>query len=466
MKKLPIYIIFTMFSFLYPSFGQDGAAEQAKPQVQQSQAEASQNAENTLSEEQKLLQKRKEAKEHMIKLRQTYAVSEDDASVDSALKRSEFIQKSISQGLQSNMAILKKFGFNPKDLRYIAFGDITYISLVSALLMFAINVVLSFVILKVIYPIGSFVAKRRNWPFLENFLKGTKSVMLSLLVLVTLYTCLLGIFLDVGLVHYFQTFFSSLFLAWFLWVVVKIFDVLSAKIEKFGVRRSGFRELFPVIRKFLRLLLIVFLLLYFLDKCGFNVGNIVVSLGIGGAALAFASKDTIANFFGSISLIMDSPFRIGDRILVQGKLDGYVENIGLRSTRIRNLDRTLSILPNSYLANEYIVNISKWNTRKYAVDLGLTYSTTPEQIKAIVDQIEEMLRQDPSVSAASTIDASFAAFDDSSLRISVLCYINDVDYVPYMKAVQKINLKFMDIVERNGSSFAFPSRSIYMENTK
>lgn len=458
MKKLLVYIIFLTLAAIYPALGQESVQAPANA--------AQQEAPKELTEEQKLKQERLEAKEHMIKLRQTYSVSEDDDSVDSALKRSEFIQKSISRGLQSNIAILKKFGFNLKDLHYMAFGDITYISLVSAILMLVINLVLALAIIKGVYPITSFISKRCKWPLLEGFIKSTKNVAVSFFILTTLYTCFLGIFLDIGLVHYFQTLFSLLFLAWFLWVVVKLFDSLAAKVEKLGVRKSGFRELFPVIRKFLRLLLIVFLILYFLDECGFNVGNIVVSLGIGGAALAFASKDTIANFFGSISLIMDSPFRIGDRILVQGKLDGYVENIGLRSTRIRNLDRTLSILPNSYLANEYIVNISKWNTRKYAVDLGLTYSTTPEQLKNIVEEIEDMLRKDSSVSSASTIDASFAAFDDSSLRISVLCYINDVDYVPYMKAVQKINLKFMEIVERNGSSFAFPSRSIYMENTK
>lgn len=202
--------------------------------------------------------------------------------------------------------------------------------------------------------------------------------------------------------------------------------------------------------------------LVILDTLGANITAVVASLGIGGAALAFASKDTIANFFGSVSLIVDRPFIVGDWITAAG-VEGVVEFIGFRSTRIRTFPRTVVSIPNSVLANATVENWSKRNKRRYSATLGMTYSATPEQMEAIVEDIKTILRNNSRVDQ-SDIRVSFSGFGDSSLDISVLYYLFDISPIPFAEDVQKINLDIMRAVQKRGLSFAFPSRSIYVES--
>ena len=239
------------------------------------------------------------------------------------------------------------------------------------------------------------------------------------------------------------------------WLALRVSDTAMNKLEPYVICHTSAREVFGVLRQLLRWAIIITAILALVKSFGYDINSFLLSLGIGGAALAFASKDTIANFFGSISLIMDAPFRIGDRIQVSNRLDGYVESIGIRSTRLRNLDNTVSILPNSYLANEYIINVSKWTKRKAECTIKLAHSTKSEQMQNILTDIRQMLANDSAVDT-DTINVNFKEIADSSLNISVIYFTQSTDSILYNETLERIHLAVIDIVAKNNAEMAQP----------
>ena len=200
-----------------------------------------------------------------------------------------------------------------------------------------------------------------------------------------------------------------------------------------------------------------------LQVWGINVTALVASLGIGGLAFALAAKDTVANLFGSFSLLADRTIRIGEWIIVNN-VEGVVEDIGMRTTKIRSFGKSLITVPNHVIANNPIENFSRRGIRRIKMNVGLTYSTTTEQISQIVSDIKQMLLDHEGISHDDTLLVNFESFGDSSLNIFIYCFTNTANWEDYLKTREDINLKIMQIVEKNGSSFAFPSQSIYVES--
>ena len=200
-----------------------------------------------------------------------------------------------------------------------------------------------------------------------------------------------------------------------------------------------------------------------LQLWGVNVAGLLAGLGIGGLALALAAKDTAANLFGSIALLLDKSIRIGEWIKI-GDVEGIVEDIGMRTTKIRTFKKSLITLPNQIIANTHIENFSRRDIRRVKMVIGLTYSTSSTQIKNIIADIKKMLQNHNGISQKSTMLVNFIKFNDSSLDILIYTFTNTARWRKYMDIREDILLKIMQIVERNGASFAFPSQSIYIEN--
>lgn len=256
-----------------------------------------------------------------------------------------------------------------------------------------------------------------------------------------------------------STVFFFVLLCWVLRIISDAFFKMLE--ERMTVQYAATKNLLDLGSRITKYAIYTFTFLVVLDTLGANITAVVASLGIGGAALAFASKDTIANFFGSMSLIMDKPFMVGDWITTVG-IEGTVEYIGFRSTRIRTFPRTVVSIPNSVLANATVENWSKRNKRRVTMTIGLTYDTTADQLEQIVGDIKKLLRENPKVDS-SDIRVSFANFGESSLDISILYYVFDLNAIPFGERVQEINLAIMRAVQSRGLSFAFPSRSLYVE---
>lgn len=201
-----------------------------------------------------------------------------------------------------------------------------------------------------------------------------------------------------------------------------------------------------------------------LQVWGINVTALVASLGLGGLAFALAAKDTAANLFGSFALLADKSIRIGEWIKVGG-VEGTVEDIGMRTTKIRSFEKSLITVPNQIVSNSPIENFSRRGVRRIKMQVGLTYHTSAEQVSNIVKEIRAMLHTHENISQKETLLVNFESFGDSSLNIFIYAFTNTSNWERYLNIREEIHLKIIKIVEENGSSFAFPSRSIYLEQT-
>ncbi len=196
---------------------------------------------------------------------------------------------------------------------------------------------------------------------------------------------------------------------------------------------------------------------------GINVTALIASLGLGGLAFALAAKDTAANLFGSFSLLADKTIRIGEWIKVDG-VEGVVEDIGIRTTKIRSYEKSLITVPNQIVANQPIENFSRRDVRRIKISIGLTYGTSAKQMQNIVQEIRSMLQKHESIAHDETLLVNFDSFGDSALNIFIYTFAATSSWEKYLYIREDIHLQIMKIVEKNNSAFAFPSQSIYIEN--
>ena len=247
------------------------------------------------------------------------------------------------------------------------------------------------------------------------------------------------------------------------WAMMIVSDSLFGSIEA-KLRRKSSGEtasLLSFINRVIKIAVITIAILSALAHCGINVSTIVASLGIGGMALAFASQDTIANFFGSVSIILDRPFIVGDWVKTNS-CEGTVEAIGFRSIRIRTFSKTLVTIPNSTLAKESVENFTKMPQRKVSQIVGLTYATSSAQLQKFLEDLRRIIPQVEGV-VEDSLTVEFSDFGASSLDVSVIYYSKQIDYSYFSATKRRVNFAIMDIVAENGLSFAFPSMSLYLE---
>jgi MscS family membrane protein len=219
------------------------------------------------------------------------------------------------------------------------------------------------------------------------------------------------------------------------------------------------QQLFPIVSKSLKLFVAVVAALVTLDNLGVNITGLIASLGIGGLAVALAAQDTLANLFGGVSIFLDKPFKIGDRITLDG-VDGPVETIGLRSTRVRNLDGHLITIPNKTMGNATITNIAARPNIKTVMNIGVTYDTPVEKVKLALKILEEVYKNHPK---SFNCIISFNKFESASLNILVVHWWNSTDFVEYLGGIQEMNLKLKERFDAEGINFAFPTQTLYVK---
>jgi MscS family membrane protein len=195
-----------------------------------------------------------------------------------------------------------------------------------------------------------------------------------------------------------------------------------------------------------------------LNNIGIDVTTLWGTLGIGGIAFALAAQDTIKNIFGGITIFTDRMFRIGDVILFDA-IEGTVEDIGLRRTRIRTYDKRLVTVPNARLMDTTITNITSEQARRVVVTLGLTYDTTSDQMQAALELLQLLPDAIPEVSRKDFL-AVFSDFSDSALVITLIYFIRKS--APIRETVSKVNFEILRMFNGAGLDFAFPSQTIYL----
>jgi len=250
-------------------------------------------------------------------------------------------------------------------------------------------------------------------------------------------------------------------IAWFLFNMVALLEsYLQQWVEKTESVLDD--HLLPFVRKSLRAFIVFLAVIMTIQNLGYSISGLLASLGIGGLAVALAAKDTLSNIFGSLMLILDRPFHIGDWVKAGG-MEGVVEEVGFRSTKIRTFAKTLITVPNSSLANMEIDNFSRMPKRRIKLSIGVTYETKPAQMRQAVEAIRSLLRQHPAIDQDFFL-VNFTDFGASSLDIMVYCFTSTTVWGEYLDAREDLCLKIMTALEGLGLEIAFPSRTIYLHS--
>lgn len=196
---------------------------------------------------------------------------------------------------------------------------------------------------------------------------------------------------------------------------------------------------------------------------GKSIMTILAGLGVGGLAVALAAQDTIRNFFGSIVILGDKPFEIGDRIVVDGH-DGPVEAVGFRSTKIRTLEGHLVTVPNSEMVNKTVQNVGKRPHIRRWANLTVTYDTPPEKVERAVQIVKSILRDHEGMHPDYPPRVYFSDFNDCSLNIMMIYWYHPPDYWAYMEFTEQVNKRILERFNAEGIEFAFPTETVYLAN--
>ncbi len=252
---------------------------------------------------------------------------------------------------------------------------------------------------------------------------------------------------------------STMAVVGLMWLAIYVIDAGAQIIEK---RRpeaaNAVIRLTATLLKALAVIIGLFVIFYYF--AGINLTAVVAGLGVGGIAVAFAAQKTIENFFGGVFLIWDKPIRLGDYCKA-GDHTGTVEHIGLRSTQIRTLNRTVVSIPNGQLSTLSIENFTLRDRFLFRHTLNLRYETTAEQLRYILVTVRELLYRHPRVDSA-TARVRFIAFGQSSLDVEIFAYVFESDINEFYAVQEDLLLRIMDLVESSGSGFAFPSQTLYI----
>lgn len=252
-----------------------------------------------------------------------------------------------------------------------------------------------------------------------------------------------------------------------VWVLFRLLDVVAKRVgAKLSTSteardRSGVLSLASISANAAKVLLVFFGFILVLGQLGLNVTGIIAGFGIGGIAVALAGQKTLENLFGSFTLGIDQPLHIGDFIKIDD-LSGTVEQVGLRSTRIRTLDRTLVTMPNGRLADMRIENYSSRDRMRLHAKIGLVYSTPPSAVRVIIEEMRAYFRAREDVFQESIL-VHLIDFGDSAFVIEVMVWKETRKWTDFLGFREEALLDLMEIVERNGSSFAYPTQELRVE---
>jgi len=380
-----------------------------------------------------------------------------DNNVTVAVKVASKLDNSVDNFAQQILInVYKEFPILGQDIFGVTYGQILVAIALFVLILFIRPLFVSMLI-KSALKLTSKTDTKYDDRVIKNLRKPLKFLFL-----------ILGLYIFVSILyiqsHFVNLLLSSLAMYNLFWIIYTIVDAMQGIVYKGMKKLSG--EHSDSLSKFI--LRIIYILIWvvgassILSIWGVNVTALIASLGLGGLAFALAAKDTAANLFGSIAILLDKSIKIGDWIKVNG-VEGTVEDIGMRTTKIRTFYKSLVVVPNQIVANSHIENFSRRETRRILMRIGLTYDTTNKQIESIISDIKSLLKSHNGIAQNETMLVNFDNFGDSAKEIFIYTFTDTAIWQEYLNIKEDIAYKIDEIVRKNGSSFAFPSHSLYIE---
>ncbi|MBD3278675.1 MAG: mechanosensitive ion channel, partial [Candidatus Aegiribacteria sp.] len=248
-----------------------------------------------------------------------------------------------------------------------------------------------------------------------------------------------------------------------IWLLMRAIDAVAEQMASVadGTESRMDDQIIPILRKLAKFVLVAIGIVFYMQSNGYPVSGILAGMGIGGLAMALAAQDSISGIFASVVIFLDKPFMVDDFVEVNGVV-GTIEEIGIRSTRIRTVEKTLVTLPNKEIMDSNINNYSKRPMRRTETTVGVTYDTTPEKMRSLLQQLRRMLVEDQDVDNEN-IYVNFTGFGSSSLDVEMKYFITTVDFREWLNKREDINLKIIETVYGLDLDFAFPSTTVYVE---
>lgn len=324
--------------------------------------------------------------------------------------------------------------------------------------------VISLICWPVFYLVGLLLTRlfsspeKETYPLVRKIFTGP-AVLIGILFAATISVEQLGIGAHAQQVM--QTRTLSIFaIIWVLWSAINLTKTYQQeKLNKLG--RPGAAKLMQPLTTLVKIMVVLFGLLFWLNNIGVNITTVLAGLGVGGLAVALALQKPIEDMMGALTIFSQASMRVGD-LCRYGNEVGVVEDIGLRTTRLRTLTNTVVSVPNARIASVEVENLSYRTKIRYWPTLRLRYDTTQEQVRAIMGRIRESLAQNEQVHD-DPLRVRFTDFDNDAILIKVHSFIKTTDFDEFLGIAEDINFQIMEIVKSAGASFALPGRAIYME---
>lgn len=336
------------------------------------------------------------------------------------------------------------------------------------LIFLSLSFVLFFVLQKVISQLQSHFKQRHSHFFLQSFLnlridRPVSGILLSFLWLSFYQYLGLPSAVTIPLATGIKIVQSLLFIR----IAYLFCEAVGLWLQQTAQQTDNVaqQQLIPLIRKSLKVLVVLLGSLLLIQSLGFNVMSLLAGLGLGGLALALAAQDTAANFFGSLMILVDQPFRVGDHIKITDT-EGVVENIGFRSTRIRTFDRSLVTLPNSFVAKEKIDNLTLRDAFRIRHVIGFTYSTPTRTLADFCEELRKDFSLNPKI-VKDDIRVYFQELGDFNLQVLVQIYVTPMTVLEFAAFRQEVLIQIMNLSDARGLDFAFPTQTHHiLESTK
>lgn len=248
------------------------------------------------------------------------------------------------------------------------------------------------------------------------------------------------------------------------WLIYCLLDLVDVTLGQMAAKTESRLDdmLVPMVRKTLRVTVVILVLVQIAQTLSDQpITSIIAGLGVGGLAVALAAQETIKNFFGSLVILADKPFELGDRIVVDGH-DGPVEEVGFRSTKIRTLDGHLISIPNGELANRTIQNIGRRPYIKRVMNITVTYDTPPEKLQRAIEILRKLLKDHEGMDPELPPKVHFSDFNSDSLNILVLYWYHPPLYWDFLEFGERLNMEILRRFNDEGIDFAFPTQTLYL----
>lgn len=335
----------------------------------------------------------------------------------------------------------------------------------------AIGIFLLFLLFRKIFTTYVFklilsVSRKTHTDFITSVLLSFERPLRGFFVFIGIYAALLYLPLPVRYDTVLHDLFRTLVIIHIAWGLFNLSATSSSVFLKIGRKFDVEVDqiLLPFLSKLVRFAIVAMALSIIAAEWGYDVSGFIAGLGLGGLAFALAAQDSIGNFFGGVVIITEKPFTLGDWIQTPS-VEGIVEDITFRSTKIRTFGDSVVVVPNSTLANEPIENWSQMTKRLISFNLGIVYSTPRSKVENCVNRIENLLKQREDIDQELII-VRFNEFNESSLDIFVYFFTKTTGWVEHVDIRQDINYKIMDILAEEGVTAALPSTNVHMENMK